>query len=198
MTPVVIRAVDWVPQRKNNARWLRKQTGGLIVWDCTHNGLDTFAAGLRAARGQGAIHLEDDIVLGPYFRERAERLIAEHDCLIQFWSARDADFTIGQRFEPARGFSGSLAFYLPGRLVGHVLEQFPVWRARHPSWNGFDWAMGWALQQLREQYLIAVPNLVQHCSWESAVNPNRPRRRGSLTWRDDGSSQAEGTDQEAG
>jgi hypothetical protein len=174
---VLIRAVGWVPERADNAHELRRATGGRIVWDTSHDGYDTFLAALAFQGSRDAVHLEDDVTLTSGWRAKAEAVIAGRpDQVIQFFSRRQADLTVGSREEPARTFLAAACFYLPGRLAPGMRAYAATWpkRAEHPTW--WDYAAQEYLVERRETYHLHVPSLVQHRSWRSTLGPRSTRR----------------------
>jgi hypothetical protein len=184
LTPTFIRAVGWIPERDANARALRRSTGGQVVWDVTHDGAETFRTALAMASGIGAIHLEDDIRLTSAWRPKIESVIAEHgDSVIQFFSLRGADTSVGSRWMAGRDFCWAQCFYVPGRLSAGLVAHYDHWLTvpsrRHQL---FDLVVGDYLRSIKERYWLSVPNLVEHQPWLSAVNPRRPLHRHSLTF----------------
>jgi len=185
-TPVFIRAVPWVAQRAANARRLKLMTGGRIVWDTTHSGYENFIYALRYARHGDAIHLEDDILLTGGWRGKVQAVIADHSAeMIQFYSRRGDDLTVGSRYQPGRGFLWAVCFYVPARLAEPLLAYVDGWDGRAADPTGLDVAVGAFLADRHERYWLSVPSLVQHCAWPSVIRPGRSTRRQSATFQRD-------------
>ena len=71
-----------------------------IVWDKTFNHMDTFLSALDRAGDDAVVHMEDDIILTKNFERKILRAIKKHpDNLIQFFSMREADLTVGSRWD---------------------------------------------------------------------------------------------------
>jgi hypothetical protein len=184
---VIIRAVPWDNQRAANAHRLKRATGGRIVWDTRHDSYDTMLCALRfvaAGTPEPAIHLEDDIILTSDWRAKIEAVIAERpDRLIQFFSRRKADETIGSRNCPGRDFLWATCFYVPERMAVPLLDFMATWPGRRlPPTTEMDCAIAAYLASERESYYLHVPSLVQHHHWPSAVRRGRSTNRQSATY----------------
>lgn len=186
MTRTLIQAVPWLPERTKRAITLSQLTDGEIVWDQKKNAMDTWRLVMAAAGDDAVIVLEDDVELAENWRERIEAAIAERPLqVIQFFSMRGADLTVGSRYEPGRTFLMNQCYYLPEGYARQLLEFADGWEERtskHP-W-GYDIAMATWLQGRKEKYWLHVPSLVQHEPWESQIDTRRPRRRQSATFGD--------------
>ncbi len=184
MTRVIIRAVPWNIERAANARALKRATGGRIVWDTTHDAYDTFLAALRFAAPGPAIHLEDDILLTSDWGRKVQEVIASHaDEVVQFFSRRQADLTVGSRHCPGRDFLWATCFYVPGRLCQPMIDYCAHWEGRRPPpTTELDTSIGAFLADAREDYWLHVPSLVQHRRWKSVVRPGRSTHRQSATF----------------
>ena len=181
MTRTIIRAVPWNIERAASARNLKRATGGRIVWDTTHDGYDTMLAALRFAAPDAAIHLEDDILLTSDWRAKVEHVIAAHPHeLIQFYSRRKADLTVGSRHQPGRDFLWTTCFYVPARMARELPAFMAHWDGRRPPpTTEFDCAIAAFLAHQGEKYWLHVPSLVQHRQWASVVRPGRSTNRQS-------------------
>ena len=181
VTRVIIRAVPWDEQRAASARELREAVGGTIVWDSERHAYETFIDALRFAAALGAvIHMEDDVRLTEGWRAKAGAVIAAHgEEVIQFFSMRGADATVGSRTEPGRTFLMAQCFYVPARLAGPLALFAPGWPGRAQDPTGVDLAVRAFLVDRRESYHLHVPSLVQHQPWRSAINPRRGSGRQS-------------------
>jgi hypothetical protein len=171
-----------VPERVDTlAAILRELPDAIIVRDRCRDAMDTFLRALDAAGDSPAVHIEDDAILCPRFRERAQAEIAERpDACIQFFSMRRADLTVGSRWD--RDFMMAIAFYLPAGWSAELREYAETWprRAEHPT--GVDTMVGDWLRSRRRPHWIVVPNLADHAPVKSAIDPRRRRNRQSLTF----------------
>ena len=175
-TPTFIRAVSWVPERRSNARFLRRATGGAIVWDACHSGAETLHTALRIAAGGPAIHLEDDVALTTNWRDKVEAVVAAHpDVVCQFFSIRKADTEVGSRWD--REWINSPCFYVPERLSTDLAAYMPRWQATTEKPGLWDIGIGQFLRDRRERYWLSCPSLVDHLPWESADRPGRRLHR---------------------
>jgi hypothetical protein len=158
-----------------------------IVADKTTNAMDTFLSAMEAAGPDAALHLEDDILLASNFRPRVEGVIGGRPGdVIQFFSRRSADVTVGSRWEPGRTFLMNQCFYLPAGYSADLREFARLWErySQHPT--GYDILMQDWLRARRERYWLHVPSLVQHRDCVSAINPRRSRSRQSATFSGEG------------
>jgi hypothetical protein len=189
-TPVLIRAVPWVKERKDNAEHLRWVTGGEIVWDRNHDPTETMIDALRTAaryaawNGTGTIHIEDDAYLTDWWRWKVENCLLRHPHqVVQWFSMRRSDLDLGSREEPCRTFASTLCFYVPARLaacLAEAVEQRPLRQGDPRGKHSWDYAMADHLASLHERYHLHVPSLAQHYgTWKSVVNPRRARGRKS-------------------
>jgi hypothetical protein len=183
-TPTFIMAVPWVDERKNRAESLAKQTSGKIVWDTDRHAFHTWRSVMKAVGDGPAIVIEDDVRLVSDWRNRIEAVIAEHrDEVVQFFSMRNADLTIGSRSEPGRTFMMNQCYYLPAGAAKALLDFTEEWN--HPGQEnptGYDVAMAEWMKINKQRYWLHVPSLVDHEPWTSEINSRRPRNRQSLTF----------------
>ncbi len=155
-----------------NAEW---------VYDTTRNAMDTFFAALDLVGSSAAVHMEDDIILASNFEPRIMQAIAASpSSVIQFFSMRKADRTIGTRLD--RNFLMGQCFYLPPNYSAEVRAYHAGWkdRLRHPT--GLDLLVGDFLRSRREQYWIVCPNLVDHVVGVSVIDARRSSKRQSKTF----------------
>lgn len=183
MTKTVIMAVPWDQQRVRSARDLHQATGGTVVWDQHHDAFETWQRVLAEAGRDPVIILEDDVVLAENWRNRIEAVIGLHrPNVIQFFSMRQADETVGSRWEPGRTFRMNQCYYLPFRAAEDLWAYSQTWRERRPEHpTGYDITMAEWMRQSSLRYWLSVPSLVQHQPWASAIG-GRSRGRQSGTF----------------
>jgi hypothetical protein len=183
-TPTFVMAVPWVEERKERAIELATETQGLVVWDETHNAMDTWRKTMGALGKKAGIVLEDDVVLADGWRDKIEAVIEQHpNEVIQFFSMRGADLTVGSRYEPGRTFMMNQCYYLPAGAAEELLEFSHNWETEHPEYKtGYDILMSEWMRQEGLRYWLQVPSLVQHERWTSEINSKRPRTRQSKTF----------------
>lgn len=181
MLPVIVRAVR-APEREGYHAYLRDRLPGATwVFDERRDAMDTFLRALAAAGVGGALHVEDDVVLADRFAERVGlEVAARPGTVVQFFSMRGADLTIGSRFD--RNFMMGQCFWLPCGYSREIAAYSSGWprRAEHPT--GLDVMVGDWLKSRREPYWIVVPNLVDHRVGPSTIDRRRSSRRVSKTF----------------
>jgi hypothetical protein len=178
----VIRALQVEP-RAGNARDVAEATGAHIIWDVSRNAMTTFLTALGYVGDDAALHLEDDIELTAGFNDKAAAVLAEHpDDVVQFFSNRAGDVTVGSRWEPGRSFMMNQCFYLPAGMSRDLLAYAPTWRRREEHPTGYDLMLADFLKDAGLLYWLHVPSLVQHMPWRSEINSRRSAVRASRTY----------------
>jgi hypothetical protein len=181
MTQIIIRAM---PERSDEIAYLSAELPQ-AVWciDKTCNAMDTFLDAMRLAGEQPAVHMEEDIVLTRNFQQKLDAAIAERpNDVIQFFSMRKADLTIGSRYDPGSRFMMNQCFYFPAGISKQVLEYAPLWERRREHPTGTDIMIADYLRNHKMQYWIHVPSLVQHKQLVSLIDSRRSKKRQSLTF----------------
>jgi len=179
MTRLIIRAVPTRPdyiayleQRIPRAEW---------CMDETRNAMDTFLKALGMAGDGPAVHMEEDILLTQEFEAKLEAAIAERPgSLIQFFSMRGKDVTIGSRWD--RSYMMNQCFYLPAGYSAMLREYWRRWdrKTEHPT--GSDTMLNDWLHSRKEAYWIHCPSLVDHRVCQSQIDPRRSSKRQSKTF----------------
>lgn len=155
-----------------------------ICRDRTHNAMDTFFLSLEMAGDAPCVNMEDDIVLCDDFSERLSEQIRGHeDDVIQFFSMRKDDMTVGSRYINGSAFCMNQCFYLPAGMSRELLEFGKNWERikEHPT--GYDYLMADYFKLHKIKYWNVVPNLVDHLPMKSRINPRRSTKRQSYTFR---------------
>ena len=176
---VIIRAM---PARADCMAYLSKELPN-AEWciDKTQNAMDTFTAALQMAGNDACIHMEEDVVLTYGFMPKILEVInSKRDCVVQFFSMRGADLTIGSRFDS--NFMMGQCFYMPPTYSKQLLDYKTVWQRikEHPT--GLDTMLADFLKERREKHWIQVPNLVDHKVGKSLIDARRSSKRQSLTF----------------
>jgi len=155
----------------------------IVVQDKTNNAMDTFLTAMSIAGNDAAVHIEDDIIITSDFCAKLYAVIAKiPDTVIQFFSMRKDDLTIGSRLDYGRTFMMNQCFYLPQDYSRMILEYYPVWPQRERHKTGYDILIADWLKSRKEKYWIHVPSLVQHRKCKSLINSRRPNNRQSITF----------------
>lgn len=172
---------------------LRQQLPGLrMVWDRCRDPMETFVRALRSVDDSPALHLEDDVILGENFLNRALLEIAQRPwSVIQFFSMKPEDLTKGSRWDAY--FISAVCFYLPAGYSRLIADYADCWPKRRSNPNAVDVMVKHWLKKQRnmEKHWIVVPNLVDHRVGPSTIDTTRPERRQSLTF---GQLDANGSD----
>lgn len=158
----------------------------MIIKDKTRNAYDTFQMALAQAYGSGAVHLEDDIILCKDFYNKITKIINEHpNDVIQFFSMRKDDLTIGTRYILGSKFLMGQCFYIPESLSKDLYIYSYNWERikEHPT--GLDTMISDFLKLYKISYLNIVPNLVNHKCLKSRIDPRRSSKRQSLTFKEE-------------
>ena len=107
------RIVRAMRERKEYVDYITSRIDVNVLYDTTGNAMETFLEALRMAGDEPCIHMEEDILLTSNFDEKIESVISENkDIVIQFFSMRKKDLTIGSRLESGRTFCMNQCFYL--------------------------------------------------------------------------------------
>jgi hypothetical protein len=140
-----------------------------------------FLDALELSNDEPCIHMESDILLTSDWREKIEAEIKQGpDMIIQFFSMRKADITIGSRFDST--FSMNQCFYLPKGYGSAIYEYWISWPRKQENPGGYDIMMTDFLRSRKEQYWISIPSLVQHRIATSLANPKRSKFRLAKTF----------------
>jgi hypothetical protein len=180
-TRIIIKAV---PGRDQFFPYLRRHLPH-AEWcmDIGRGATDTFLRGLEMSGDDASIHMEDDVILTRDFVAKVEAAIAARPSeMIQFFSMRKDDLTVGSRYD--RAFMMNQCHYFPPGHCRLLLEYARVW----PGWatdpTGYDTLMQQWMRSRKERYWIHCPSLVDHRVARSVINPRRSSRRQSLTFVD--------------
>src|ERR1035437_6652595 len=160
---IIIRAV---PDRFEFVNYLRIQLP-TAEWCFDHDytrtdidnktkSMNTFLASLEMSKNESHINMEEDVVITRGFEEKAGAVIAEHpDSLIQFFSMRKDDLTIGSRWD--NNFMMNQCFYLPKGYPKSIADYRDKWPLKDLHPGGYDMMMGDWLRSEKLKYWIHVP-----------------------------------------
>lgn len=154
-------------------------------FDRERSARDTFLRSLSMQGDDAALHLEDDVILTQHFQQKAVEIIQQHhDDVIQFFSMRKADLTIGSRWESGRTFMMNQCFYLPRHIASEMVDASKNWEGWKIHPNGYDMFMADFMKARNIKYFLHVPSLVQHRIGKSLIDAMRSSRRISQTFCD--------------
>jgi len=152
-----------------------------------HDAYENFQNALLMAGNDPALHLEDDIIFNSGFIVDVNKIIGEHKAsVIQFFSMRGDDLTIGTRYINGARFIAALCFYLPIGMSADILNYSYTWERREEHPTGSDLMVADYLKKEKIKYLNICPNLVDHKVAKSLINSKRSSKRVSLTFKKEG------------
>ena len=174
-----------VPARAGIVDYLRKHIPGLeVVWDKKRYAPDTWMRSLEQIdNAVGGAIIEDDIVLTKGFYEKIQQEVQKRPKdFIQFFTRRKEDVASGSRYKTGRSFTNSPCVYYPPGSAAELIQ----YAENHPRWTtdptGYDLLISDYLTEKRLKYWIVVPNIVDHLSLVSAIDPRRSKNRKSTTF----------------
>ena len=176
---IIIRAVReraefiaYLEERLPTAEW---------CFDQRRDAMHTFLRALEMAGDDPVVHMEEDVILTADFEAKLRREIAARpETVIQFFSMRKADKTVGSRWD--NNFLMGQCFYLPRGVSRQIFNYHTMWPGKEIHPTGLDNMVCDWLKARKEKYWIHVPSLVDHRIAKSAINPKRSTKRQSLTF----------------
>tara|TARA_R110000803_G_scaffold204542_1_gene270650 strand:+ start:882 stop:1421 length:540 start_codon:yes stop_codon:yes gene_type:complete len=170
--------------REDYAEYMHQQIPDLIeLKDSDYDPMKNFMNALEAAENDEAIHFEDDAILVENFIAKANKVIKDNpNTVIQFFSMRKADLTVGSRLENGSTFLAAVCFYLPAKMSKGLRAYFPNWERWEEHPTGLDLTIADYLKKTKQKYLIYCPNLADHRVGKSEIDSRRSSKRVSLTF----------------
>lgn len=154
-----------------------------IARDRKHDAMDTFKLSLEMAGDDPCVHLEDDIILCNDFVRRVEAEIAKRpNDVIQFFSMRKDDLTVGSRYIRGGAFCMNQCYYIPPGMGTKLLAYMDVWDRYDEHPTGYDILMADFFKLNGIKYWNVCPNLVDHKVAKSRINARRSSKRQSFTF----------------
>lgn len=148
-----------------------------------------YLRGLELAGCEATVQMDDDIILCYDFVSKIKKEIQKHpDSIIQFFSMRKDDITIGSRWVYGRTFMMNQCYYLPKGIAKEILDFIKEYETRaDKSFNidetvPIDCLIALFLKSKKLKYWNVVPNLVDHRIGVSKINKRRSSKRQSLTF----------------
>lgn len=155
-----------------------------IARDRKRDAMDTFRLSLEMAGDSPCVHLEDDIVLCSHFTDRVEAEIAKRpNDVIQFFSMRKDDLTVGSRYINGSLFCMNQCYYIPAKMGTALLAYMDVWDRYDDEPTAYDYLMADFFKLNKIKYWNVCPNLVDHLPVKSRINPRRSTKRQSFTFK---------------
>jgi len=174
-----------ISQRAPYLEYLRKHLPGAYFYIDMGNAMEAFLASLRAAGDDPIIGMEDDAILCKDFLTKATACIEQHpNDVINFFSRRQDDLTIGSRYVPGSNFIAAICAYYPPGIAREIVNYYPRWERAEEHPTGVDYLVADYLKSIKKRVYIPIPNLVDHRIGKSAIDPRRSSKRVSLTFID--------------
>lgn len=168
---VVIQAVPWRQERKDNAEKLASETNGLIVWDENRSGYKTFLRVLEALGDDGGWVLEDDVRLTSNWAQKASTVVSEHPGLV----IRAFSLWTTSGLLPGISYYALPCAYFPPGVPKSILEfsktLTPAQIKTEALEQVHDHLVGLWLHSEGLSYWLETPSLVQHMEWRSLIDP---------------------------
>lgn len=155
----------------------------VILVDQNHDAMANF---LRAVTysDKPCVHLEDDVILCNNFHEKIIEIIEAHpNDVIQFFSMRKEDLTIGTRYIAGSRFMMNQCFYLPAGMGKEIAEFWKTSPRQEEDGAPYDLLMADYFKVNKIKYLNWCPNLVDHMVCKSRIDPRRSSKRQSFTFK---------------
>lgn len=161
--------------REDQAAYVKRVIPSVEV--CFDEGLGAmgnFLKSLDMAGDDAAINLEDDIWITKNFEQKASSVINDKpSTVIQFFSMRKADLTVGSRWDAGASYLMAQCTYFPPKISKGILAYSKKYdRLSHKS-HPLDSMVGDYLNKTRQKYWIHCPNLVDHRVGKSIIDPRR-------------------------
>lgn len=132
-----------------------------------------------------AVILEDDIILCADFMKKALKEIEQKpNDLIQFFSMRQDDLTVGSRYITGSKYLMNQCFYAPLSILTLIYQTFDEFEEvrQDNRIGGTDSLIAYTLKKHKLRYWNVVPNLVDHKASVSAIDKRRSSARQSFTF----------------
>lgn len=154
----------------------------IILVDHKHDAMGNFLNAVSMFDGP-CVHLEDDVILCNDFYAKITAIIEEHpNDVIQFFSMRKEDLTIGTRYIPGSRFMMNQCFYLPAGMGKEIAEFWKTSPRQQEAGAPYDLLMADYFKAHKIKYLNWCPNLVDHEVCVSRIDKRRSSKRQSLTF----------------
>jgi len=177
--------IKYMPQRKKYLDDIKKQIPEIeVIEDVISDHTETFLRSLQHAGDDPCVHMEDDVILCIDFKRRIISEIQKRpNQMIQFFSRRTKDQTLGSREDYGGNFLANLCVYYPKGYSKMIRDFYVVWEEKFIHPTGTDIMIADFLRLRKEKYYIVVPNLVDHAIDKSLIDKKRSSKRQSKTFR---------------
>tara|TARA_R110000822_G_scaffold24746_1_gene75144 strand:- start:1368 stop:1931 length:564 start_codon:yes stop_codon:yes gene_type:complete len=173
--------------RESYVDYIAKQIPSVeICFDDRGGAMWNFIKSLEITGDDPVVNIEDDIVITKNFQEKAMAVINEKpDSVIQFFSMRKADKTIGSRWDSGASYLMAQCTYFPSKVSKGLLAYSKKYdRIDHKS-QPLDSMVADYLKKTKQRYWIHCPSLVDHRVGVSMIDSRRAKtNRQSFTFED--------------
>lgn len=174
--------VQKVPQR-NVDHLLAAIPGLIVVEDRQRDPIACYIRCLEKAQGDAFVKLEDDVDLCSKFIDRINAAVSKHagKKIMSFFSLRRISQTT--RY-PGSAFSMFQCVYFPAGIAAEQIAYLTRgdWPKRNENPTSMDYLVKAFLRETKRDFLIWIPNLVQHRIGKSAIDPRRSQHRQSINF----------------
>lgn len=152
----------------------------------TSTAWNNYLRGWELAGDNPTVQMDDDILLCNNFYSKITEYINKNpNDVIQFFSMRKDDLTIGTRYINGSAFMMQQCYYLPKGVAKGILALSDEWyeKGKPGDKAPTDLLMAHYFKLNKIKYLNVCPNLVDHIEGKSAIDTRRSSRRLSKTFR---------------
>lgn len=146
---------------------------------------NNYIRGLKLAGDNATVQMDDDIILcDDFYSKILEVINSKPNDIIQFFSMRKDDLTIGSRYILGSKFMMQQCYYLPKGVAKGILELLEEYEKNPKDFKvPTDLLIAEYLKRNKLKYWNYVPNLVDHIEGISAIDKKRSSKRQSLTFK---------------
>lgn len=167
--------VDYIKQRIPNIE---------ICFDDRGGAMGNFVKSLEMSGDDAVVNIEDDIIITKNFKEKAISIINKKPkSVIQFFSMREADKTIGSRWDYGGSYLMAQCTYFPPKISKGLLSYSSKYDLIEHKSHPLDSMVADYLKITKQKYWIHCPSLVDHRVGVSMIDPRRAKtNRQSFTF----------------
>lgn len=157
-----------------------------VCFDNVGSAMNNFVKSLEMAGDDPVINLEDDIILTKDFEIKANAVINKRPKeVIQFFSMRKSDLTIGSRHDRGANYLMAQCTYFPEKLCKGILAYARKYENYDHKSQPLDSMVADYLKDTKQKYWIHCPSLVDHRVGVSMIDSRRAKtNRQSFTFVD--------------
>ena len=157
-----------------------------ICFDQGTGAMGNFIQSLVMTGDDPVVNIEDDIWMTKGFEQKVEAAISERpDMLIQFFSMRKLDRTVGSRFDLGSRYLMGQCTYFPPKISRGILAFSKKYENINHKSHPLDSMIADYLHKTKQKYWIHCPSLVDHRVGKSMIDPRRAStNRQSFTFQD--------------